>query len=69
MVERVRRQPPVELVSKRQLAEMLSVSTATLDRWRRLGRFPKAIALSDQSVRWPLDAVRAWLAEKEGGDA
>ncbi len=68
MVQRVtlnRLRPPVELVSKRQIAEMLNVDCSTLDRWRREGRFPEGIAISDQILRWRLTDIEDWLRQRE----
>jgi len=58
-----RSRPTVELVSKRQLADMLSVDPTTIDRWRRDGRFPPGIVMTDQCVRWRLSDVEKWLKE------
>ena len=57
--------PAVELVSKKQVANMLGVHEATLDRWRREGRFPIGLVLSPQCVRWRLPDVEAWLRKRE----
>ena len=56
-----------QLVTKRQLARMLHLDPTTLDRWRREGKFPPAIVLTDQTLRWRLSAVEEWLEAREAG--
>ena len=50
------------LVSRRQLAALLSVGVATLDRMKSAGRIPAPVTLSPGCIRWRLDTVRRWLA-------
>ncbi len=49
------------LIDRRELARLLSVGVATLDRMRAAGRIPPPLTLSPGCVRWRLDEVRAWL--------
>jgi prophage regulatory protein len=45
-----------------QVAARLSVSTDTIWRWKREGRFPKARKLSARVTRWLLADIEAWEA-------
>jgi predicted DNA-binding transcriptional regulator AlpA len=49
------------LIDRRELARLLSVGVATLDRMRAAGRIPPPLTFSSGCVRWRLDEVRAWL--------
>jgi predicted DNA-binding transcriptional regulator AlpA len=49
------------LIDRRELARLLSVGVATIDRMRAAGRLPPALALSPGCVRWRLDEIRRWL--------
>jgi predicted DNA-binding transcriptional regulator AlpA len=48
------------LVTARQLASMLQVSTRTLWRMRSAARLPAPVRLGG-SVRWRLDDVTSWI--------
>jgi predicted DNA-binding transcriptional regulator AlpA len=54
--------PAIEplLVSRRQLAALLAVSLASLDRLAAADRLPRPLRLAG-SVRWRLEEVRAWV--------
>jgi predicted DNA-binding transcriptional regulator AlpA len=56
------------MVRKRQVAAMLGVDWTTIDNWRRSGRFPKGITLSDQVVVWRLGDVEKWIRERENAN-
>ncbi len=43
------------------------VSSATLYRWIRAGKFPPPIHLGERIRGWPSDAVQAWLNTQECG--
>ncbi|WP_209428386.1 AlpA family phage regulatory protein [Pararhodobacter sp. SW119] len=47
-----------------QIAARLVVSTDTIWRWKREGRFPKARKLSARLTRWLLADIEAWEAER-----
>lgn len=51
---------PVELVSARELAKLLSVSERTLYRLKSAGELPPAVVLGG-SVRWRLSEIRQWI--------
>lgn len=59
---------PVYLTVK-QVAERFGVSTDTIWRWKRNGRFPKAVKLSSGSTRWRLADIEAFEASLQVGFA
>jgi predicted DNA-binding transcriptional regulator AlpA len=57
-----------QLLSKRQLAEMLGVNPFSIDRWRRTDpTFPKPFWLTGTTPRWHHSDVAAWLASRQRG--
>ena len=60
---------PLQLLSKRQLGELLHVNLWTLDRWRKTDPdFPAPIWLSNSTLRWRRVEVERWLAScRRGG--
>jgi excisionase family DNA binding protein len=57
------------LVTARELAEQLGVSTGALLRWTRAGQVP-AVKLPSGAVRYVPDEIDAWLGEHStAGDA
>jgi predicted DNA-binding transcriptional regulator AlpA len=56
------------LLTAREVAETLAVSTGALLRWTRAGLVP-AIKLPSGAVRYRPDAIAAWLSECETGAA
>ncbi|MCT6836469.1 MAG: helix-turn-helix domain-containing protein [Bifidobacteriales bacterium] len=55
------------MMTVKEVAAMLRVSTVTLGKWRRAGKGPKAIKLGYNKVVYSEKAVRAWLKDKEDG--
>jgi excisionase family DNA binding protein len=56
------------LLSRKELAAALGVSTRTVDRWIREGTGPPATLLPGGRRRWRWGDVQAWLRERrEGG--
>ena len=52
-------------IPARDLARRLGVKTATLAKWRQLGRGPRGwIRVSETFVVYPLDEVEMFLAER-----
>lgn len=49
---------------KRELLEGLQISSVTLWRWVRAGRFPKPIRLGPNTVGWLKNEVSAWLESR-----
>jgi excisionase family DNA binding protein len=56
------------LITARELAELLGVSTGALLRWTRAGQVP-AVKLPSGAVRYVPEHVDRWLAEQSTGDA
>ena len=55
-----------ELLTARQVAAMLGVSTATLKTWRRLGKAPAYVRLPSDRVRYQASVIAALMkGEKE----
>lgn len=46
-------------LTREQVAERFGVSPATIDRWRRSGRIPKAYRIGANTVRWKLEDIEA----------
>lgn len=56
---------PKSYVRQRELLKILPFSAATLWRKTRDGSFPPAVKISARITAWNLEAVEAWLAERE----
>ena len=54
------------MLTVKEVAAMLRVSTVTLGNWRRAGKGPKAIKLGYNKVVYSKKAVHDWLKAKEG---
>ena len=55
-----------ELLTSREVAELLRVSKPTLARWRSLEQGPPFIQI-EGSIRYPREAVDKWLADRTLG--
>jgi predicted DNA-binding transcriptional regulator AlpA len=55
----------LNLLRKKQVAKHLGVSTACIDLWRRKGRFPRPVWLSEKSCAWRVTDIKIWLAERQ----
>ena len=55
-----------ELLTSREVAELLRVSKPTLARWRALEQGPPFIQI-EGSIRYPREAVDKWLADRTLG--
>lgn len=55
-----------DLLTAREVAEMLRVSKPTLARWRSIEQGPPFIQI-EGSIRYPREAVERWLAERTLG--
>jgi prophage regulatory protein len=51
----------------KDLVAMLNVSSQTLWRWERNGRFPKRIQLGPNAVGWPAEEIHNWLITRPRG--
>ena len=49
---------------EKDLLAMLSISKATLWRWRRDGQFPHPIQLGPNSVGWCREIVHEWISTR-----
>ena len=50
------------LVTQEEVAEYLSVSTRTLEHWRRVNLGPPYVKLGTRAVRYRMSEVGRWLA-------
>ncbi len=50
-----------ELLRMRDVADVLGVSTRTVQRWVDEGRLPAPFVLSSRALRWRRSEVEAWL--------
>lgn len=53
---------PRRLITAKELAEMLSISSRTINRMQSSGRLIPPIRIGG-SVRWRLDEVEQWIGE------
>lgn len=57
-----------QLVGVKQLAEILSVSVRSLQRWDRDGHLPPAIRIGPKSHRrWKIADIETFLLSRKGG--
>jgi excisionase family DNA binding protein len=56
------------LLKARVVAELLDVSCETVLRWTRRGELP-AVRLPGGQIRFPADALHAWITERRTGPA
>ena len=56
------------VVDAKELARLLSVSIATLNRMKAAGKLPLSIPFSNGCVRWRRETIEAWirLSEERG---
>ena len=63
------RLPATGYVRESQLIPaIVPVSSATLWRWSKDGRFPKPARLGPRVTAWKVEDVRRWMAEKEAAN-
>lgn len=53
-----------QVITKGEAAEMIGVSTDTLDRMHQRGEGPPRVKLSDRRVGFRMRELRAWIAKK-----
>lgn len=53
-----------QLLTIRQLAELLQVPISTIYRWRHVGEGPRGIRVSGRHVRYRLSDVEAFLQQR-----
>ena len=54
-------------LKRQELEAKFDISKATIYRWTKAGKFPAAIHLGENMVRWKSSEIEAWIAEKESG--
>jgi predicted DNA-binding transcriptional regulator AlpA len=57
--------PPAqpELLTKRQVCQLLQLKWRTLNRWINLGLFPRPIRFGYKTVRWPREVLDQYISE------
>jgi excisionase family DNA binding protein len=59
---------PDDMLNKVQVADVLGVSSRTIDRWIESGEAPPFIRLPRNRLRWRWSELQAWIeARREGG--
>lgn len=59
---------PRLLVGRREMARLLDVSEATLDRMNAAGKIgPRPLKVSAGRIAWSYESVRRWVTESERG--
>lgn len=53
-----------EVLRPRGAARYVGVSRPTIDRWRKAGKFPKALQLGVQSIGWRRSDLDEWLNDR-----
>ncbi|MEY1662768.1 helix-turn-helix transcriptional regulator [Alcanivorax sp. REN37] len=53
------------LINRKQLLEMIPLSTRTIYNLEQRGEFPKRIALTSRNVAWDLSEVELWIEERK----
>ena len=51
--------------TRQQVETLFQVSSATIYRWTKEGKFPQPIHLGANMVRWKASDIEAWIMEKE----
>lgn len=59
----------LQLIKKRELANLLRVNPFTIDNWRKAGRLPEPLTLSPQTVAWRRQDILSWLSDREAEPA
>ncbi len=50
-----------EVLRPREAARYVGMSRPTIDRWRKAGKFPKALQLGAQAIGWRRSDLDDWL--------
>jgi prophage regulatory protein len=51
--------------SRQQIEKLFKVSSATIYRWIKEGKFPKPVHLGANMVRWKASDIEAWSLDRE----
>ena len=64
-------EPIDRLMRRAEVEARTGLSTTTIYRLMRAGRFPIPVKISPKAVRWPASEIEAWLASlpRATGDA
>jgi len=52
-------------ITKSQVAEILNCSTSTIDRFRRVGKFPAHRKIGPRSIVWSKSEILNWVETKK----
>jgi prophage regulatory protein len=55
------------VIRKKELCEILNISSSTIWRWEKAGNFPKRLCLGQRIVGWLWSDIEAWLESKQEG--
>lgn len=53
-----------QLIKISQVTQLTALSTSSIYRFIREGRFPKPIKLSERASAWRLEDIEAWIAAR-----
>lgn len=56
--------PETGFIRAASVVKLIPVSKSTLYRWCAAGTFPAPVKLSDNVTAWPVEDVRAWMAQR-----
>ena len=57
-------EPQAQVLRPREAARYVGLSRPTIDRWRKAGKFPKALQLGAQSIGWRRSDLDEWLNDR-----
>lgn len=57
-------EPRGEVLRPREAARYVGLSRPTIDRWRKAGKFPKALRLGSQAIGWRRSDLDKWLNDR-----
>ena len=55
----------MQMLTCRDLEELLKISKGTIYRWMEADEFPKPLQLGASMVRWRSTDIEKWLADKD----
>jgi prophage regulatory protein len=55
----------MQMLTCRDLEELLKISKATIYRWMEADDFPKPLHLGAKMIRWRSTDIEKWLADKD----
>lgn len=54
-----------KLITKKQVARILGVSSSTVFRWSNNGHLPKPFSIGPNRTVWDLDELNTWIEDKK----